>query len=229
MDQEGLAYLHRERNTIAYPLAGKEAHRLREPAPPFERAMLAARTIHEWGHAAVDQGWVAVPEERRAAHAAVRAELVELLDAVWRAAPAALILLTRPDVDRPPGPGETLVRALEGRMMDFQVNLLAARYLEPLELATYVRNNVRCLAREYGPQGHYHLLARYAYEAQYLRFLGPLERLDYLAKSAWLERHFVASGVISNAQLTRLFELTARWCDGHAVDERPFRAGFRSA
>ena len=224
MDQDGLAYLHRERNAIAYPLAGKEAHRVKEPAPAFERAMLAARTVHEWGHAAVDQGWVRVPEERLAAHAATRSELVELLTAVWRDAPASLVLFARVDVDRPPSPGETLVRALEGRMMDFQVNLLAARYLEPLELATYVRNNVRCLARDYGPAGHFHLLARYAYEAQYLRFLGPVDRLDYLAKSAWLERQFVTSGAISSERLTRLFDLSARWCDGYAIDPKPLCA-----
>jgi hypothetical protein len=222
MDQDGLAYLHRERNAIAYPLAGKEAHRVKEPAPPFERAMLAARTVHEWGHAAVDQGWVRVPEEHLSAHAATRGELVELLTSVWRDAPASLVLFARADVDRPPSAGETLVRALEGRMMDFQVNLLAARYLGPLELATYVRNNVRCLAREYGPAGHFHLLARYAYEAQYLRFLGPLERLDYLAKSAWLEHQFVISRAISGERLARLFDLTARWCDGYAIDPRPF-------
>lgn len=224
MDQDGLAYLHRERNQIAYPLAGKEAHRVKEPAPPFERAMLAARTVHEWGHAAVDQGWVRVPEERLSAHAATRAELVELLTAVWRDAPASLVLFARPDVDRPPGAGETLVRALEARMMDFQVNLLAARYLEPLELATYVRNNVRNLARDYGPAGHFHLLARYAYEAQYLRFLGEVDRLDYLAKSTWLEQQFVTSGAITSERLTRLFELTARWCDGHAIAPEPFVA-----
>ena len=226
MDQDGLAYLHRERNTIAYPLGGSEKHRLIEPAPPFERAMLAARVVHEWGHAAVDQGWVRVPDEHRAAHAATRAELVELLDAVWRDAPAALVLFARPDVDRPPGPGETLVRALEARMLDFQVNLLAQGYLEPIERATYVRNNVRSLARDYGPAGHFHRLARYAYEAQYLRFLGPLDRLDYLRKSAWLEPHFVESRAITTARLTCLFELTARWCDGYVVQtglHGPFR------
>lgn len=228
MDQDGLAYLHRTRNQIAYPLAGKEAHRVKEPAPPFERAMLAARTVHEWGHAAVDEGWVGVPEAERAAHAATRAELVELLEAIWRDAPLALRSLARNAVERAPGAGETILRALEARLMDFQVNLLAARYLEPIELATYVRNNVRCLAREHGPAAWLHQLARYAYEAQYLRFLlppdrsGPLERLDYLAKSAWLERHFVTSGALSPERLVRHFELTARWCDAQAIDPRPF-------
>ena len=70
---------------------------------------------------------------------------------------------------------------------------------------------------------HFHLLARYAYEAQYLRFLGEVARLDYRAKSTWLERQFVTSGAISSARLARLFELAARWCDGYAIAPGPFR------
>ena len=144
------------------------------------------------------------------------------------------MLFARGDVDRPPSVGETLVRALEGRMMDFQVNLLAARYLEPVELATYVRNNVRCLARDYGPalpKTGSSALSKISRDpldlvgqAKYLRFLGEVDRLDYLAKSAWLERQFVAAGAISSARLARLFELTARWCDGYAIAPEPFVA-----
>jgi len=222
MDQDGLSYLHAERNAIAYPLAGGSSYRLREPAPPYERAMLAARTVHEWGHAAVDQGWVPVPEERRSEHAAARAELVALLDELWSAAPPALRLACARELPR--AAGETLVRGLEGRMMDFQVNLLAQRYLEPLERETYVRNNVRCLAHEYGAGGLFHLLVRYAYEAQYLRFGMAGDALEYLRRSAWLEQQFLQPRVLTAEQLARVFALVGRLCDGYAVDPRPFRA-----
>lgn len=225
MDQDGLSYLHRERNAIAYPLGGGSSYRLREPAPPYERAMLAARTVHEWGHAAVDQGWVPVPEERRIEHAAVRAELVALLDEIWSAAPAAIRLAGARELQRTPGVGEALVRGVEGRMMDFQVNLLAQRYLEALERETYVRNNVRCLAHEYGAGGLFHLLVRYAYEAQYLRFSAAADALEYLCRSAWLEQQFLQPRVLTPDQLASVFALVGRLCDGYAVDPRSFRPG----
>src|SRR4029077_20269193 len=56
--QSGYSYLHRERGLIAYNLHEPGMERLRGPALPFARAMLAARTMHEWAHLAVDAGWV---------------------------------------------------------------------------------------------------------------------------------------------------------------------------
>jgi hypothetical protein len=58
MAQTGYSFIHPTRALITYNLLEPGMERLRGPSRPFARAMLGARTIHEWAHLAVDSGWV---------------------------------------------------------------------------------------------------------------------------------------------------------------------------
>ena len=72
--QSGYTYLHAERRLIAYNLDEPGMERLHGPPLPFARAMVGARTVHEWAHLADDAGWVprTVVARRRIARCAPR-------------------------------------------------------------------------------------------------------------------------------------------------------------
>ena len=129
-EQGGLAYMHAARRMVAYNVREPGMRRLQEPAPPFERLLLGARTVHEWCHLAVDAGWVAVPAERTEEYTAIQGELRALLQEVFDAAPAPLRAGAWPDLARLPGfagqPGAVLAAMPVARMEDWQSNLLAS-------------------------------------------------------------------------------------------------------
>jgi hypothetical protein len=96
MTEGGLCYIHGEHRLIAYDIGpGRNENRLWEPSPPFERLMLGARTIHEWGHLAAESGWVVIPQNRLAERQALTERLARLFDQVLAGASGAVRRLTR--------------------------------------------------------------------------------------------------------------------------------------
>ena len=224
--QNGLSYMHVTRRMIAYNLHEPGMERLRVPAPPYERFMLAARTIHEWGHLAVDAGWVPVAAARRAEHEQLSAALADRFEAIHRDAPAAVRTHTAGETARLTRDGTSIGGALArialARLPDYQANLLARRYLEPAELETYIRNNVYSLALDYPSTALFVRLARYAYEYQYLRLSQVDDPLTYFLDSTWIRDEYLARQIVGEAPLLGLLEAVGALCDCYAVDETQF-------
>jgi hypothetical protein len=224
-EQRGYTYLHRERRLIAYNLHEPGMERMRGPALPYARAMLGARTVHEWAHLAVEAGWV--PRVVTAARftecvnvAAARLEEVVEAAPPARAHPAAADLAALADG----GPrGAALVRLLLARMSDYQANLLARRLLDPSERETYVRHNVRMLRAEYPPSRLWRMLVRYLYEYQYLGLSDVADRRTFFMTSTWFAEDFVDTGVLDLDRFDALASAVAALCAGYAVDESRFR------
>jgi hypothetical protein len=228
-EQGGLAYLHETRRMVAYNLREPGMRRLLEPAPPFERLLLGARTVHEWCHLAADAGWVAVPADGVAEYEAVRAELAAVLEEVFAAAPLPLRQGAWPDLARLPGfdgrPGAVLAALPVERMPDWQSNLLASEYLTVGELETYVRTNVRTLRSDAATHGVFSRLVRYAYEFQYLALSRVADPLGWFADSTWFRNDYLAAGVIDELRWRRLVATVRRLCACHVVDRSRFRPG----
>lgn len=225
-EQSGYSYLHQERGLIAYDLDEPGMERLSGPALPYARAMLGARTIHEWAHLAVDAGWVpCVAGERELATR--RDRLAETLSAVIAATPPAFRALTDPDLaelSRGRPPGEALAQLFLARISDYQANLLAQRFLERGEIETYIRHNIRTLRFDYAPSQLFRMLIRYLFELQYLRFSEVTDPMTFFARSTWFDTDFLATGVLDAAKLGDLTERAAAICACYAVDASRFNA-----
>ncbi len=225
LDQDGLAYLHRERKLVAYNVHEPGMQRLREPAPPYERWMLGARTIHEWGHLAVAAGHVPVPAADGPRFEDAQARLAELFDALVRDAPPALRAHAAAPLAalqrRSPSAGRGLVELVLDRMSDWQSNLLAQRYLFPEERETYVRNNVRPLLSALDSRHLFQALARYLFEYQYLAFSSADPRRHFLG-CTWFAEQFLARGLLTEERLSELLACVAELCRCHQVDESRF-------
>jgi hypothetical protein len=223
----GLSYIHKERKLIAYHVGpGDNAGRLWQPAPPFERFMLAARTIHEWGHLAAESGWIPVPEHRSAERDAAREELVALLEEIYEAAPEPVRDRSAAEVTEMRAKhgsfGKALLKRMNVRIEDYEANLLARRFLHPDEMDTYVRNNVAWQAPEQGASAIYHQLTRHAYEVQYLGLSRIPDPLGWLLKSTWFEERFLRTGVVTLAQFEKLVAQIAAICACYEIDETKF-------
>jgi hypothetical protein len=225
-EQRGYAYMHRARRLLAYNLDEPGIDRRDGPALPYARAMLGARTVHEWAHLAVDAGWV--PLALPAAELAQRvAALAVRLEALVAAAPDEIRRGTADDLAALSAgtthtPGTALARLLLRRMPDYQANLLAARYLDEAERETYVRQNVRTLRAEYPAAHRWRMLLRYLYEFQYLRFSAVADRRTFFLRSTWFDADFIEGGVLDEATFDALTSAVAGICDCYAVDEARF-------
>lgn len=225
-EQSGYAYLHRERRLIAYNLHEPGMERLRGPALPYARAMLAARTVHEWAHLAADAGWV--PPVRGPSELELRlAAFAMEMDAVIATVPHAIGAVTGADLAalaaEGPGAGGALARVLLARMPDYQANLVARRFLTDAEQEVYVRQNVRALRRDYPPARLWRMLVRYLYEYQYLGFSAVEDARTYFLRSTWFDQDLLESGVLDDASFDRLTASVAAVCGCYAVDQRWFR------
>ncbi len=223
----GLSYIHKDRKLIAYHLGpGENEARLWEPSPPFERLMLAARTIHEWGHLAAESGWIAVPPGTKAKRKALRGELEALLETIHAEAPPAVRAIAAREVgalvEKSGSVGKALVRGLLVRIEDYQSNLLARRYLSRDEMDTYVRNNVSAHLDEYSPEAVFGQLTRHAYEIQYLRLSRVTEPLPWFYSCTWFEQRFIQSGILTRDRFEELVELIAKISDCFEIDETMF-------
>ncbi len=205
LDQEDGIYLHAERPLIAYCLAQPGLQTLAEEAPPYHRMLVGARTIHEWGHLAVDAGMVSVPDFRKASHEQAHRKLLQLFDEIVAAAPQE----QRSSAER-----EVCLLAREGyrlgdmplqRVGDYQANLLARAFLTPCEMEAYVRANVRPLIDEESI-GPYLRLARHAYEYQYLLLSDIKDPFRYFVSTTWFAEAFFETGIVSEAGARELFD-----------------------
>lgn len=223
--QNGYSYMHHQRRLIAYNLHEPGMERLQGPALPYARAMLGARTVHEWAHLAVDAGWVpqAVP-------APLVADLVTALaaqlDAVVAAAPAPIRTRTAQDLHAlraGASPGHALARILLTRLPDYQANLLACRFLDLAERETYIRHNIRTLRGLYTPAQLWRMLVRYLSEYQYLAFSAVADRVEFFLRSTWFDADFLAAGVLDRTGFLSLVAAVQDICATYRVDESRFR------
>ena len=228
-DQSGYSYLHRGRRLIAYNLDEAGMERRHGPPLPFARAMLAARTVHEWAHLADGAGWVPRTLDATRWREAQDA-LATMLDATIAAAPAAIRSRTGGDLARLAQDGGTagsaLTRIVLTRLPDYRANLVARPFLEMHERETYVRHNIRTLRGEYPPDALWRMLVRYLYEYQYLaahlRLTSIADARTFLWQSTWFVDDFVASGVLDAARFDALADCVARLCRAHSVDTSRF-------
>jgi len=222
--ETGYTYLHRRRRLIAYNLHEPGMERLHGPPLPFARAMLGARTAHEWGHLADTAGWV--PRTASAERfAMLKARFAAHLEEVIAAASAAVRARAAADPGRPAG--AALVRLCLTRMPDYRANLVARRFTTTAERETYVRHNIRTLRAEYPPAALWRMLVRYLFEYQYL---GPGLALTaiadpraYFLHSTWFDADLMVSGVLRGAAFDLLATDVAELCGCYAVDEVRFR------
>jgi hypothetical protein len=223
-EQGGYSYLHRERRLIAYDLDEPGMERLCGPALPYARAMLGARTVHEWAHVAVDAGWVpCVVGDRELA--ARQGRLAEALYRVIAAIPTAFRAMTAQDLaDVGAGgpPAEGLARSFLARISDYQANLLAQRFLDRSEIETYIRHNIRTLRLRYAPPQLFRMVIRYLFEFQYLSFSAVVDALTFFVRSTWFDADFFATGVLDGPRFTELVEAGAAICSCYAIDEARF-------
>ena len=224
----GLSHIHQQRRLVAYTIGGAEhGYRLQQAAPPYERLMLAARTVHEWGHLATESGWVGIPDEAVAESERLDEAIADLLDRSIAAAPAQVRDMTRVHnhelAQRSGSLGRGLVAAMRTRFEDYTANLLARRFLSDDELHTYVRNNVACHMHDYQPGEAYQQIIRHAYEVQYLPLAGIEQPLQWLASSTWFEQRFIRPGLITAADWAELAALMGRLCALVRIDESRFR------
>ncbi len=218
IEQSGLTYIHATRGLVAYNVAERDMHRSAEPAAPYERLMLAARTMHEWGHLAVDAGLVRVAPAHKSAHARAELAFVDALRDIVRHAPPELAAVA--EEERARTGASDLATGLKdtvlGRMPDFMANVLARRLLSPAEMETYVRQQVTSLAQEnLGPFGQ---LARYAYEIQYLALSAVDDPMGYLLSSTWFDATFLEEGIVTRERFEALVAAMRRICDCFEID-----------
>jgi hypothetical protein len=223
--QSGYAYLHRTRGRIAYNLDEPGIERLAAPALPYARAMLGARTAHEWAHLAVDAGMVprSVDESRWG----------ELLEALATRLDEAIARAARPLRDRTAADlrllardgraGRALAEILASRLPDYQANLLAFRFLDTVEREAYVRQNIRPLGREYQPAQLWRQLVRALYEYQYLGFSAVPDGRAYFLAHTWFARDFLACGALDEESFDTLAAAAHALCAAHAIDPSRIR------
>ncbi|MFP6686548.1 MAG: hypothetical protein VB934_17645, partial [Polyangiaceae bacterium] len=225
--EEGGTYIHRERKQMAYCLKQPGFEPCREPAPPYHRLLLAARTLHEWGHVLEEAGLVGIPESAREAFARGREQIVDCLGAILREAQSEVKQLAEhearalgllPYSER--NFAEGLTERLLERMPDFLANLVVARFASQAEIEAYVRVNVRKLDRE--SEGPFSLLLGLVYSYQYLRFSCVADPRAYFEQLTGCEVEFVQSGFLSADRLEALLAAVAAVCDAYAMDEVAF-------
>jgi hypothetical protein len=224
--QSGYAYLHATRGLIAYNLDEPGIERLAGPALPYARAMLGARTIHEWAHLAVDGGLVPRAIDDAAWHGLLATLAGQLDDAIAHApreirerCAADVRTLERAGASA----GSALAAIFASRLPDYQSNLLGFRFLDVVEREAYVRQNIRPLAREYAPAQLWRLLVRALYEYQYLGFSEVPDRRAYFLANTWFARDFFASAALDEARFDALATAAHTLCAAHVVDESRVR------
>ncbi|NKI36564.1 hypothetical protein HFP89_15440 [Wenzhouxiangella sp. XN79A] len=221
MSEGGLSYLHGDTLRIAYSLTD-DPGRLWQVSPPYERLMLAARTIHEWGHQAAESGWVRVDPRRIDERRAHEQALVELLDRIVEDLPVsmkpALVAALGPPRASGETPGRRMLRGLLLRIDDYKANRLARHYLTDQEMDTYVRNNVGSRLLAYAPEQALTHLLRVAYEYQYLELSSIRDPIDWFMNSTWFEPLFVAPGILGMEDFHDLTDRIGRICDCYAID-----------
>ena len=219
VEQHGGVYLHERRKLIVYELSQPGLDARREPAPPYHRQLLGARVIHEWGHLIAEAGMAAVPEDGRSEHEAARQAVIDAVERLVAAAPSAFRTSAAKEAEGRPA-GAFVLEKIESRMSDYQANLVLERFADEVELESYIRANVASrFGEDLDPLA---LLARYAYEVQYLGFGRVEDRLGYFMGSTWFRDYLVETKVVSEPHLRALFDATEQVCRSHVLDPSAF-------
>lgn len=217
LEEAGGVYIH-PRKLVAYALEQPGLDATAEAAPPMHRLLLAARVTHEWGHLAVEAGYVPIAEGRAAEKKQRFEELRATLDAITASAPEELQSELREETRLRARQGKHLADLVLDRVDDYRANLLMLRLCPAEETEAYMRNNVRALLFE--PGGPYVRLARYAYEYQYLRLGCIADPWSYFVASTFFAEQYLHTGIVSEAHARELFERVTRLFDCYAIDER---------
>ncbi len=221
VEQSGGVFLHDKRRVVVYSLEQPGLDPRREPAPAYHRMLLAARTIHEWGHLADAAGWLGVPDSERDAYQAAKVRVGAAVDAILDAAPEAF---QKGAADHAESvgrrPGEVVCDLLAHRIPDYVSNLLARRYLQPAELEAYVRANVHPHFDEV--LSPLQLLARHAFEYQYLGLGLCSDPQRYFLQSTWFSTYLIDTGAIELSALSELLGAVGELCGCYRVDEAAF-------
>lgn len=222
LDQEGGIYIHSKRKIIAYCLAQPGLKTLAEEAPPYHRMLVEARTIHEWGHLAVDAGMVVVPKHLEGSHEQARRKLLEIFDEIVASAPDDQRAIADREVELLAREGLRLGDMPLQRVGDYQANVLARTFLSVGEMESYIRANVRPLIdeKEIGP---YLRLARHAYEYQYLLLSGIEDPFRYLVSSTWFAEEVFETGIVTEAKARELFGTVTALFECYEVDTTRIR------
>lgn len=220
----GGVYLRADLHRIAYELAQPGFDALREEAPPFHRRLLAARTVHEWGHLIHEAGFVRVPVQRRNAHADAVAALEARYAEAVRAMPERLADDIREELSAfgadLASAGPALAHVTLRRISDYTSNLLSRSYLEPEELLAYVLTNVRHHLNEgLGPLDQ---LTRLAVELQYLRLVESSDPVLYFLETSYFAQYMIGPGVFSEDRVRAVVEAAAGVCACYEVDASRF-------
>lgn len=221
VDQEGGVYVHDRRSLMVYSFKQPSFDPRREPAAPYHRLLVGARTIHEWGHLAEAAQWVGLPAERKPEHEAAMRDVAAAIEGLLADAPKPFVQAAQQEA-RAAGvePPQLVCDLVLVRMSDFLSNVLARRYLPPEELEAYVRANVHTHIGEEGRP--LHLLARHAYEYQYLS-LGLVDDPErYFLRSTWFQDYFVDTGLVPLKHLRALLQAVGRACACYEVDASAF-------
>ena len=83
-----------------------------------------------------------------------------------------------------------------------------------------MRNNVRGHLRGFRAGERFQLLARSAYEYQYLRFSGISDPWRYYSASTWIREQF--AGVLSDEGIEEIFGAVSAICDCYRIDRSRF-------
>jgi len=224
LEQRGYAYMHAGSRVIAYNLLERGMERLAGPPLPYERAMLGARTLHEWAHLAGEAGWVpAVVDE--AELTSRRGALADALEAAVAGCAVPLrnqasddlaeIAAGKPD-------GEALADLLLTRLPDYRANLIAGPFMTEAERETYVRHNVRTLRYEYPPTRLWRMIVRYLYEYQYLLPQAGLtttkQAYAYFIAVTGFDVDVIETGALGEERFDAVTEALSSVCGAYAVD-----------
>lgn len=219
LDQGNGIFLVAGHNVLAYGIAQPGFEALREPAPPFHRWLVGARSIHEWAHLAEDSHLVRVPPGAEADFTASRAALDAAFARVVGASPLALEL-ARQEVGLAGASADEVGTAIGGVAMartgDWLSNVLARAYLPPEEMEAYVRVNVRSHARD--GLGPFAQLARYVYEYQYLSLSRVGDPHAYFMATIPFRQFFELPGLCDEASFVSLTGALATVYRHFAVD-----------
>ncbi|MBK8937550.1 MAG: hypothetical protein IPM79_07870 [Polyangiaceae bacterium] len=216
LEEAGGVYVHHDRRLIAYALEQPSFAPLAEQAPPYHRLLLAARTIHEWGHLAVDGGVVPVPAARQRAFTAACSALGDTFSRIVNALPRHAADEAELELRELRDEGTRLADLPFSRLEDYRANLLMKRLLPDEVLQAYVRANVRSLAAE--PVKMLRKLARYAYEVQYLWLAELDDPWQYVEKSTYFAEEYIGSGLVERRLVEELFARVRSICECYEVD-----------
>ncbi|HJW53493.1 MAG TPA: hypothetical protein VJ501_15885 [Burkholderiaceae bacterium] len=219
LETGGGAYVDAARRAVVYELKQQAFDASAVAAPPYHRLLLGARIMHEWGHVAHTANLIRIADEHRSDYTEARSELGEVFLRVVRSMPAQLQGAVSEELRSiEPVSAEwpkALARMPLRRVGDYLANLLCSRLIPGEEMQAYVRTNVRHHLDE--NLGLVSELSLYAYETQYLHLAG-LPR-SYFYRTSRFPDHFIATGVVSEQDVEKLFDAVGRVLACYSIDE----------